>query len=374
MGLMNKVGNARRRGLILQRWHVFFAATCLIFVLSACGGTSTATTTPSTGSGSPAASTCNKSTGLTVYSSQGYDSDMTKAFQQQTGITTKLVDDSTGPLVAKIAAEGSNSQWDVVWFDGNVTMQTLDDQGLLLKWQAANKSNLTAQGLKYVPSDGSYYPAGLTTVGAIAYNTKHVPAAGLPTDWSDLLKPAYKNLVSTNDPAYSGPIYPWIAGIAQLMGGETQGKAYLTGLKQNGLKIFQTNDPTLNSVETGAREFAIVQDSAIYGAIKAGQPLGIIYPKSGVVGLPGVISVSANAPHKACAEQFVNWVLSSAGQTVMVHHDITDGDRYFIPVVNGVTNTAVRQYTGINFVDLNVSQWAGVEAEYKQWFHNNIVQ
>lgn len=339
-------------------------------VLVACGNTSSASTTHTTAAGGSA---CDKSTGLTVYAAQGYDSEVTKAFQQQAGITTKLVDDSTGNLLAKISAEGNNPHWDVVWFDGNVTMQTLDDQGLLLKWHSPNASNLTTQGAKYVPSDGSYYPTGLTTVGAIAYNTKHIPAAGLPKDWQDLLKPEYKNLTAMNDPAYSGPTYPLIAGVAQMLGGEPQGKTYFTALKANGLKDFQTNDPTLNSIETGAREFGIVQDSAIYGAIKAGQPLNILYPASGVVGLPSVISVSAHSQHQACAEQFVNWVLSSAGQAVMTHHDPTDGDTYFIPVVNGVTNTVQRQYTGINFIDLNVSQWAGVEAEYKQWFHNNII-
>ena len=345
---------------------------CLSSALVACGSTTTAS---NSGTSASSASACNKSTGLTVYSAQGYDSDTTKAFQKETGITTKLVDDSTGNILAKISAEGNNPHWDVVWFDGNVTMQTLDDQGLLLKWQASAKSNLTAQGLKYVPSDGSYYPTGLTTVGAIAYNTKHIPAAGLPKDWKDLLLPAYKNMVAMNDPAYSGPTYPLIAGVAQLLGGEDQGKAYFTGLKANGLKNFQTNDPTLNSVETGAREFGIVQDSAIYGAIKAGQPLNILFPSSGVVGLPSVIGVSAHSQHQACAEQFVNWVLSAnGGQMAMTHHDPTDGDTYFIPVVNGVTNTVQRQYTGINFIDLNVSQWAGVEAEYKQWFHSNIIQ
>lgn len=358
---------------------MFVAVISLVVFLAACGSSTTtggSTSTPgSGGSGTtPTALTCDKSTGLTLYSAQGYDSDASKAFQQQTGITTKLVDDSTGNLLAKIAAEGSNPQWDVTWFDGNVTMQSLDDQGLLLKWQSPNAGNLTTQGMKYVPSDYSYYPTGLTTVGAIAYNKKHIPAAGLPKDWSDLLNPAYKNLIAMNDPAYSGPTYPLIAGVAQLLGGENQGKQFFTQLKANGLKIFQTNDPTLSSVETGAREFGIVQDSAIYGAIKAGQPLGIIFPSSGVIGLPGVIGISASAQHKGCAEQFVNWVLSNAGQTVMVNHDPTDGDRYFIPVIQGITNTASRQYTGINFIDLNLSQWAAAENEYKQWFHTNIVQ
>lgn len=377
---MDMAPTVTRHRSLLQHSYLFITIFCLILALSACGGTTTGGSTPTPSSGGSTSTTggtttCDKSTGLTVYSAQGYDSDVTKAYQNQMGITTKLVDDSTGNLLAKISAEGNNPQWDVAWFDGNVTMQELDNQGFLLKWQSPNVSNLTTQGMKYVPSDGSYYPTGLTTVGAIAYNKNHIPTAGLPKDWNDLLNPAYKNLIAMNDPAFSGPTYPLIAGVAQIMGSEDAGKQYFTKLKANGLKEFQTNDPTLNSVETGAREFGIVQDSAIYGAIHSGQPLGILFPSSGVVGLPGVIAVSANSQHKACAEQFVNWVLTAAGgQDVMVHHDITDGDRYFIPVVQSVTNTAVRQYSGINFIDLNVSQWSSAEAEYKQWFHNNIVQ
>jgi iron(III) transport system substrate-binding protein len=370
---MNTFDNIRRHTSLLQRSYVFLTAICLVIALSACGG-GTTTAPPSSNGSSSSASTCNKSTGLTVYSAQGYDSDATKAFQQQTGITTKLVDDSTGNLLAKIAAEGNNPQWDVTWFDGNVTMQSLDDQGLLMKWQSPNANNLTTQGLKYVPSDNSYYPVSLTTVGAIAYNKKHIPAAGLPKDWNDLTSATYKNLIAMNDPAYSGPTYPLVAGVAQLMGGESQGEQFFTKLKANGLKIFQTNNPTLNSIETGAREFGIVQDSAIYGAIKAGQPLGILYPSSGVIGLPAVIAVSAHSQHTACAQQFVNWVLSSAGQSIMTHHDPTDGDTYFIPLIKGVTPIVQRQYSGINFIDLNVSTWASKEAELKQWFHNNIVQ
>jgi len=355
-----------------SRLNLFFLLSCFVILLSACGGTITSTNTSSTpGSVSQ---TCDKTTGLTLYSAQGYDSDAAKAFQKQTGITTKLVDDSTGNLLAKIAAEGSNPQWDVTWFDGNVTMQTLADQNLLLKWQPSNASNLTDTAKKYVASDGTYYPTGITTVGAIAYNTKHVPAAGLPADWNDLLKPAYKNLIAMNDPAYSGPTYPLIAGVAQVMGGEDQGKQFFSKLKANGLKTFQTNDPTLNSVETGAREFGIIQDSIIYSAIKAGQPIGIIYPTSGVVALPGVIGVAAHGKHQACAQQFVNWVLSSAGQSVMTHHDPTDGDTYFIPAVQGITPVVSRKVDGITLITLDVPKWAGVEAEYKQWFHSNIVQ
>src|ERR1700681_2219911 len=109
---MYKAISVTRHRSMLQRSYVFLAAFCLVVALSACGGSSTGgTPTPSSSGGSTStALTCDKSTGLTVYSAQGYDSDATKAFQQQTGITTKLVDDSTGNLLAKIAAEGSHPQ------------------------------------------------------------------------------------------------------------------------------------------------------------------------------------------------------------------------------------------------------------------------
>jgi iron(III) transport system substrate-binding protein len=93
-----------------------------------------------------------------------------------------------------------------------------------------------------------------------------------------------------------------------------------------------------------------------------------------VVGLPAVIGISAHSKHQACAEQFVNWVLSSAGQMVMTHHDPTDGDTYFIPLIKGVTPVVNRQITSFNLINLDVPKWAGVEAEFKQWFHVNIVQ
>ncbi len=363
-----------------RRWSRFLAinaVTLATLLVSACGVTSA--TGNGTGSTSAtfaaelSASQCNKSTGLTVYSAQGYDSDATKAFQQQTGIQTNLVDDSTGNLLAKVAAEGNNPQWDVLWFDGNVTMQDLDNQGYLLKWKSNNIANYTDQGKSLIAPDYSYYPSGVTAAGAIVYNKTNAPAT-LPADWKDLLSPQYKNLVAENDPAFSGPAFPFIAGVSQVLGGEDQGKQFFTSLKANGDKIFQTNDPTLSSVKTGAREFAIVQDSAYYGALAGGATnLGIIYPTSGVAELPSELSVGKNSPHQACAEIFVDWVLSQAGQTVMTHHDPTDGDTYFIEIINGVTPVVTRQTTGINFIKLDVQKWAGVEDEYKQWFHSNIV-
>lgn len=344
-------------------------------LLAACGGPANgaASTSPAAVAAELPASQCNKSTGLTVYSAQGYDSDATKAFQVQTGITVNLVDDSTGPLLAKISAEGTNPQWDVFWVDGNVTLQDLDNKGFLLKWKSNNIDNYNSQGKGLVPADYAYYPGGVTAAGAIVYNKSKAPST-LPSDWADLLKSQYKNMTALNDPAFSGPSFPMIAGVSQAMGGEQQGKDFFSKLKANGSAIFQTNDPTLSSVKTGSKSFAIVQDSAYYGAVAGGATtLGIIYPSSGVAALPSELGVAQNGAHQACAQQFVDWVISQAGQTAITHHDPTDGDTYFVNLITGVTPVVSRQTTGINWVSLDVPKWAGVEDEYKTWFHSNIV-
>ena len=69
---------------------------------------------------------------LVVYSAQGYDDIVTKGFQAATGIPTTLVDDSTGPLLAKVQAEKANPQWGLLWVDGDEAFASLDQQGMLL--------------------------------------------------------------------------------------------------------------------------------------------------------------------------------------------------------------------------------------------------
>ncbi len=70
---------------------------------------------------------------LVVYSAQGYDHAMTKAFQKATGIPVKLDDNSTGPLLTQIEASKNNPNWGLLWVDGATAFAGLDQQGLLQK-------------------------------------------------------------------------------------------------------------------------------------------------------------------------------------------------------------------------------------------------
>jgi iron(III) transport system substrate-binding protein len=313
---------------------------------------------------------------LVLYSAQGYDSTMAKAYTATGAAQVSLVDDSTGNILARIQAEKNNPHWDIVWFDGDGTMRSLADQNLLLThWTPANSANYTAFGKKLIPSDHAYFPTGVTAAGVIIYNTKKLTPAQAPADWTDLLTPRFKDAVAENDPAFSGPAFPYIAGqiVRQGSGNVARGEAFFTKLKANGLKIFQTNDPTLHSVQTGARLVGVVQDSAYYAAAVTGAPLGVVYPKSGVTALPGVIAINARSPHVQAAEAFVNYVLSQAGQHTMIH-DPNDSDSFYTPIIAGVSALPAVKSRVSSFQLLDPI-WAGAHAtEIKTWFHSNIVQ
>lgn len=314
-----------------------------------------------------------KTLNLVFYSAEGYDASEAAAFQKATGIKVHLSDMSTGPLLAKVAAEAQNPQWDVVWFDGNAPLATMDQAGQLLTgYSPSNISHYNALGKSLLPSNHGYFPTGVSAAGAIAYNTKLVSGKNVPATWQDLLKPAFKGAVGMNNPAVSGPTYPVVAGLFKEMG-VSRGETYFTNLKAHGLKTFATNGVTLQALASGQIKAAIAQDSAEYNAAKnGGAPIKIVFPKGGVTMLPSDIAINAKAPDMAAAKEFVNFVLSKKGQQVMQDWKAAGGDSYFQPVTTEVTPLWSRPGVVWNRVN---ALWAGEhESAWVTWFTNNVIR
>jgi iron(III) transport system substrate-binding protein len=309
---------------------------------------------------------------LVLYSAQGYDQAEATAFQQATGIKVELSDMSTGPLLAKVQAEKQNPQWDVIWFDGNGAMSSLNRQGMLLQgWTPNDVGNYNKLGVKLLPPNHGFFPTGVTAAGALVYNTKLVSAANAPHTWQDLLKPEFRNAVGMNNPAISGPTYPLVAGMFQLMG-VNRGMQYFEALKRNGLKIFPTNGNTLQALLNGTIKVAMFQDSAEINAKLSNDPVNVIYPTTGVTMLPSDIAINAKAPDMAVAKRFVQFVLSGKGQKVM--QDIKDAgsDSLFQPVTKVINPLYAR--TGVKW-NVVSPVWAGThQAAWTQWFTDNIVR
>jgi iron(III) transport system substrate-binding protein len=334
-------------------------------VATACGSSQG---TASAGSGAAAVSA---PVPLVVYSAQGYDQAMTKAFQAATGIPTKLVDDSTGPLLARVQAERGNPRWGVLWVDGDEAFAAMDQAGMLVKGFEPNV-RLNAAGQAVVPKDKSYVPTGLTVTAAVVYDASKTPNP--PTSWQQLLSPAWKGAVGMNDPAVSGPTYPFVAGMFNQLGGDSQGQLFYTSLKSNGLHVFQTNGDTLHALQTGQIKVALVQSSAgIAAGIKDKDIKTAYLPK--VTSLPSVIGIDAKAPAQvqAEAEKFASFVLSAQGQQVMLTGD-RNGDSLYWPIVQGVTpDPELPALTSVPTQAIDPYVWGPKEGAVNTWFTNTIV-
>ncbi|MGI8903588.1 MAG: ABC transporter substrate-binding protein [Solirubrobacteraceae bacterium] len=350
-------------------------AVLAALTLAACGSSSSSSTVSASGTGKATTSSAAASSGsgkptLLVYSAQGYDKNTVTAFQSTTGIPTKLVDDSTGPLLARIQAERANPQWGLLWVDGNEALASLDKQGLLAK--QLKVPPLTGTGKSLVPADKSFVPTAATMACTLVYDSHAIKAP--PSTWDALLTSQYKGKVGMNDPAVSGPTYPCVAGLMSMFGGVSQGESFLSKLKANGLHVSQTNGDTLHLLQTGQIQAGLIQSSAAVGAAKKTPGLKVAYlPKLTL--LPSVIGVDAKAPaaERQEAQRFIDFVLSPAGQKQMQSGDPT-GDSLYWPVVASTKPLAgLPPLSTISSQSIDPYTWGPREPAINNWFTSKIV-
>lgn len=333
-------------------------------------------------SGTPASATANP--GFILYSAQGYDSAVVKAFNAtHPGFTVTLNDNSTGPLLQQIQAEGNNPKWGALWVDGATAFAELDDQGMLVK-NSVPTVNFNTLGAQNVPADKSFTPTGLTVTGALCYDSSQVSAASLPNTWQDLLSSKYKGLIGMNDPSQSGPTFPLIAGVMTHLGnyksGSTTaainaGEEYFTAAANNGLLVNATNGPTIGAIEAQNIEMATIQSSACYGHELTDFPSMRVKYLDYSVALPSVIGIDAKQPLivRQDAQKFVAYVMSAAGQKVMQTGD-PQGDSLFWPVLNGESpaNAIIPSLASTHAITVNPYVWGPLETKINNWFDTNI--
>lgn len=341
-----------------------------LFALASCSSASASTQSSSS-------SSTNAKTPLVLYAAEGYDAAMAKAFTAKTGIPVKVDDDSTGPLLTKITAEKNNPKWSLFWADGNTGFASLDKEGLLLSYKPT--VNYTAAGKALLPSDNSYFPTGTTIMAALIYNSAKV--TNVPKSYQDLTTAAYQGKIGMNDPSQSGPTYPFIAGMMNQLGGQSNGvaagKKYFSKLKANGLHVYPTNGDTLHALETGQIDYGMIQSSAAIGETlkvkaTANYKPKIVYLSKSTL-LPGCIAIDkgASSTVQKEAEQFVNYALSPEGQAVMQKAD-PSGDSLYWPVVNGVKPLSALAAMPASYQSLDPNFWGPLEGQVNSWFDSNI--
>ncbi|SON54217.1 putative 2-aminoethylphosphonate-binding periplasmic protein precursor [Hartmannibacter diazotrophicus] len=251
---------------------------------------------------------------VTVYSAGpgGLIKKLAAGFQKKTGNEVEVFQATTGKVMARLAAEQANPVADVVISASWDTATQFDKDGLLLDYTSPN-----AEKVPDFLKAPTYVAQGISAL-AIAWNTKS--GTPEPTDWSDLAKPEYKDLVTMPDPASSGSAYELVAALAS---DEAIGWKLFEDLSANGMIVPGANAQALNPVLQGAKAVVFgAVDYQSFGQIKKGESLKVIFPKSGTVIAPRPMMILKSSQHQDAAKAFIDYVLSDEGQAAVAGADL----------------------------------------------------
>ncbi|MFC8362998.1 thiamine ABC transporter substrate binding subunit [Streptomyces griseorubiginosus] len=230
-----------------------------LVTLSACGSSS------SSGSGS----TGSKTVTLVSHDSWAVSKGVLADFEKKSGYKVKVLEDGdAGQAVNKAILTKDNPQGDVFFGVDNTLLSRALDNGLFQSYEAKGADTIQAgyrvAGDKVTPIDTGDICVNYDK----AWFSKHKLQP--PTSYDDLIKPAYKNLLVTENASTSSPGLGFLLGSAAKYGDDSW-QSYWKKLKANGVKVVDGWEQAYNEEFSG---------SAGGKKAKADRPLVVSYASS----------------------------------------------------------------------------------------------
>ncbi|RAS25772.1 ABC transporter substrate-binding protein [Paraburkholderia bryophila] len=244
-------------------------------------------------------------------------------FERKTGIKVDLFQATTGKVMARLEAEASNPHADVLISASWDTAQDLEKRGWLLDYQSPNAAHVSPMF-----KGPAYVAQGISALG-IVWNTR--TGKPEPHDWRDLAAPAYRNQVTTPNPALSGASLDLLLGLQDRLGESAW--SLFDSLHKNGMVVLGPNAQAINPVLQGAKSavFGAV-DYVAYGAASNGESVKVIFPSSGTVIAPRPMMILKTSHVQNEARAFIDYVLSDEGQKLVA-------DAWLIPARDDIAGT-----------------------------------
>ncbi len=241
-----------------------------------------------------------------------------KAFEATVpGVTLDVQNRNTNAGVKYLEETKANNQVDLFWASAPDAFEVLKSKSLLQKYapKAAGIPKLLGR-FPINDTDGYYFGFAASGYG-IMWNERYVKANKLPEpkEWQDLAGAAYFDHVSIAAPSRSGTTHLTIETILQGEGWE-KGWASIKAMAGNFRDVTERSFGVPEAVNSGQVGYGIVIDFFAFSSQASGFPVRFVYPSVTTI-VPANIGVVANAPNKAAAEAFVEFLLSPAGQQVL---------------------------------------------------------
>lgn len=256
-----------------------------------------------------------------------FSKDVTDPFKQafekaHPGVTLDVQNRNTNAGVKFVEETKANNQVDVFWASAPDAFEVLKGKGLLQAYKPKAEGIPEKIG-SYPINDPEGFYSGFAASGyGIMWNDRYAKANGLPEpkDWQDLAKPVYFDHVAMAAPSRSGTTHLTIETILQGEGWD-KGWRILKEISGNFRQITERSFGVPEAVNSGQVGFGIVIDFFAFSSQASGFPVKFAYPTVTTI-VPANVGVIANAPNKAGAEAFVDYLVSAEGQEVLLEPSI----------------------------------------------------
>jgi phosphoglycerate transport regulatory protein PgtC len=246
-----------------------------------------------------------------------------KAFEAANpGTTVEIQNRNTNAGVKFLDETRSANSVDIFWASAPDAFEVLKSKKLLQAYKP-KATGIPDKVGAYPVNDKDGFYAGFAASGyGIMWNERYVRAKKLPEpkEWEDLATAPYFDHVSIAAPSRSGTTHLTIEAILQGEGWE-QGWRTIKNISGNFRSITERSFGVPDAVNSGQVGYGIVIDFFAFSAQASGFPVKFVYPKVTTI-VPANVGVVANAPNTSGAEAFVEYLLSPAGQDILLDKGI----------------------------------------------------
>jgi ABC-type Fe3+ transport system substrate-binding protein len=234
------------------------------------------------------------------------------------GIKVEMLRKKTTAGIKYLQETAGNNRSDMFWASAPDAFEVLKGDGLLQKYEVKVKGIPEKVGAFPINDPEGYYKGFAASGYGIMWNTRYLKAKKLPVPktWADLAKPIYHGHVGMSAPSRSGTTHLTVETLLQGMGW-AEGWAMWKAIAGNFKTVTERSFGVPDGVNSGQFGIGIVIDFFGLSSEASGFPVKFIYPPVTTL-VPANIAIVKSAPHPKAAAAFIEFLLSSDGQEVLL--------------------------------------------------------
>ncbi|WP_419904437.1 ABC transporter substrate-binding protein [Kiloniella sp.] len=258
---------------------------------------------------------------LTIVTS--FPSDLTKVFKaafekDNPGIKLEILKKKTTAGIKYIQETKAKNKTDLFWASAPDAFEILKDDGLLQKYSSSVTGIPDKVGAFPINDPEGYYKGFAAAGYGIMWNTRYTKAKKLPApqEWDDLRKPIYHGHVGMSAPSRSGTTHLTVETLLQGEGWN-KGWGLMKEMAGNFKTVTERSFGVPDGVNSGNFGVGIVIDFFGLSSKGSGFPVDFRYPSMTTL-VPANIGIVKDAPNEKAAGEFIDFLLSSTGQELLL--------------------------------------------------------